>query len=93
MGVTHSVVRVVAGPDDNITVARGLLGTLANSPEAGLNLSELVAAVLDGPVAASLANNIKLLQKSTLVPLLSDLCDFAVGIEGNKVRLSGWEQG
>lgn len=82
----------MAGTDDNIITARGLLSTLADSLEAGLKLSELLTAVLDGPVATSLANDVKLFQESTLVPLLSDLNDFAVGIKGNKVCLGDCER-
>ncbi len=85
--VTESIGRAMASADDDVVVARGLLGTLASGLEACLDLSELLAAVVDGPVAARPTDNLELLQQSTLVPLKTNLGNLALAVEGDKVRL------
>ena len=88
MGVSKGVVRVAAGTNDNVVVTLGGgSGDLARSFEARLDHGDLLPAILDGPVAAHLANDLNLLQEGALVPLLADLRDLAIVAKGHDVDL------
>lgn len=86
MRVTESIARAVASADDNVVLARAL-GTLAGGLDACLDLSKLLAVVVDGPVAARSTDNLELLQQSALVPLKTNLRNLSLAVERNKMRL------
>lgn len=87
MGVAQDVARLVAGVHNDFVVSSHFVDQSALIPQRRLYQLELVTAVLDRPVAPGLADNVELLEKSTLVPVLANLSNLAGRVEGNNVNL------
>ena len=68
MGIAESILGVLAVTDDKVIVASFLL-EFAGRLESRLDQAKLFSAILNRPVAASLANDFKLLEQGALVPL------------------------
>ena len=89
MGVAESIVGVTSVSRNGLVMARRGRGSSAGGLDAAFNKGDLLSAVSDRPVATRLANNFNLLEERALVPVKSDLEDFAGVVEGHKVRLQG----
>ena len=87
MGVAQDVARLVAGVHNGFVVSNHLASELAVIFQRRLYKLELLTAVPDRPVAASLADHLELLQKGTLVPVLANLSNLAGRVEGYYVNL------
>jgi hypothetical protein len=48
---------------------------------------DLVDTVMNGPIASGLANDIDQFEERALIPILSDLLNLSIRIEGNNVNL------
>lgn len=70
-------------------ILHGARRTNAASLEAGLDQCYLLSAILDRPVASSLADDLELFKESALVPGQANLRDLAIVCEQDKVCLEG----
>lgn len=86
MGIAKGILGVLAVTDDKIIVASFLL-EFARGLESRLDQAKLFSAILNRPVAASLANDFKLLEQRALVPLQANLGNLAGLVERNEMSL------
>jgi len=85
MGVAEGISGISSVSRNGLVVAGGDRSTSASRSDARLDKCDLLSAISNGPVAARLSNHFNLLEKRALVPLESNLKNFASFIEGHKV--------